>query len=401
MGAPPPLPVSPFRENYYVPPTNNTGGKRWAIGGVGAAILGVRLLLLCGRLSSDDSDFSSSYNPVTFPTYDPNAFAALFDASLANSFSPSAQHIVVGADGKAFWLDGAQVRAQVPDGEVESVGEAVPEAFTPAFGSALILTDKSLLWTANGDPDKFATDAIVAMPKTGGAPKIIVKDIDTPTGLISDGQNLWFTEPASGEGSGDGRDLMRVGVSGGTPVKVASWTARFELYETRQLAVNSTNIYFVGTLHDKEDDSIKSQHIDRVAKSGGKPQPIVTLPSGQTIETLIASDKSVYFTVSAGVGFSAEATELYRVPAGGGALTKIWANSLADGAIGDVVFDGKDVFVSHRAGSVWSISRVTDDTTTDLVGGLAREPHFGLTRDRIVWSTGIEISSQSKTTTVP
>ena len=232
-------PVSPFRENYYVPPTSNPSGKRWAFGGIGAAILGVRLLLLCGRVADSGSD-DYSYNPSSYPTYDPTAFGALFDASLVPSHSPSAQQIAVGADGRAYWLEGDQVTVQGHDSkdvlDPKALGKPIQGEFVPQYGATLVATDKSLLWAAGGRFDQGeVVSSIVAMPLAGGTPKVIVKNlVATPEGLTLDAQTLWFTEP----GDQDARNLMRVSTSGGTPTKIASWSDPFELRETLALAVD-------------------------------------------------------------------------------------------------------------------------------------------------------------------
>lgn len=392
---PQPPPLTPFRQNYYVPPTSSGSGKRWAFGGVGAAILGLRLLLMCGRLadSGSSNDYDYSYNPSTFPTYDPNAFAALFDAStLTPTFSPAAQHIVVARDGKAYWLDSGQVQVQAPGQEVQALGKPLAAELMPQFGSELVLADKSLVWVAGGDLDKGTTDSIVAMPLTGGAPKVIVKNVTSPEGLIADGANLWFTVI----GDDDKRSLMRAPSSGGVAVKIASWDSPFELSETHDLAVDAGWVYYVYTLHDADDETIKSQNIARVSKLGGKPERIVTLPSGEIVQQLVAGNKSLYFTTSTGL----DAQSLYKVPAGGGArvMAYHW-----EGGLGDFVVDGADVYASRHADGVWEIVRATnpDLPSNTMVSGLAREPHFGLTNESLVWSTGIETSSQSKVTSVP
>lgn len=399
---PAPPPVSPFRENYYVPPTSNPSGKRWAFGGIGAAILGVRLLLLCGRMADSGSD-DYSYNPSSYPTYDPTAFGALFDASLAPSHSPSAQQIAVGADGRAYWLEGDQVTVQGHDSkdvlDPKALGKPIQGEFVPQYGATLVATDKSLLWAAGGRFDQGeVVSSIVAMPLAGGTPKVIVKNlVATPEGLTLDAQTLWFTEP----GDHDARNLMRVSTSGGTPTKIASWSDPFELRETLALAVDASNVYFVQTTHDPKDDLVKSQTLSRVSKSGGKPTVLATLPEFEAVGVFATTKGGVFFTTtSEDDGIGGDTRRLYWVAAAGGAKTLLMQTT--SGTFGDVVADTDGVFLSRREDSTWNILRVGDDGgSTTRVSGLAREPHFGVSRYLLFWSTGTEVSSQRKSTSLP
>jgi hypothetical protein len=377
-----PAHTSPFRTNYYAPPPP-APGRRWAVGGgIGAALLGVRMLLLCGRVASSGSDSDYSYTPSTYPTFDPNTLAALFDASSFGlpTRTPPAQPIAVASDGTAYWWSYGAIEAQAPgQTKVKEVVTDVDTELQPSLDSDIAVSDKSLFWVTShaegGD--------LVSVARSGGKPRVISKDLTNPGTLLVDGASILVTVQGD---AADQRALVRIPAGGGAGVRLASWGDTSSL--AGSIASDGSSVYVVASAIAEDYSSF--QVIGRIPRSGGKMENIVTLPAGEHVDRVAAGGKNVYFTSS--VGVLDDATTLWKVPTGGGARSKVYTDEASDAALGDLVVTGGNVLLAHRADGVWRISRPGTKEGLDATP-LDREPHFAVTKDLLVWSTGSAVQS--------
>lgn len=384
--------MSPFRENYYVPPPPPTN-KRWAFGGIGAALLGVRLLLLCGRAASTSNDYDYTYTPPPLANYDPAALGFLLDASalhVPKTPSSYAKQFALAADGKAFFWGLDSIESQstaAADAAPKSLVTLDDGELAAVRDSDLAVVGDSLMWVTS----HFEDGKVVSMPRGGGTPKVLGGKLDALGELRSDGSSALVTASAS-DGSA-GRALYRI-TPAGARTEIARWS---DASPHEDLALGGSFAYFVYTSDDSGGSADWSHEtIAKVAKTGGAPKDVTKLHLDEYVSRLAATSASVYFTTSPSV--LSDASELFKADASGG-RTSVFKPDSPDAALGDLAVDGSDVYVAYRADGAWSIRRVASGSgapTGDLVAGLPTEPHFALSKDRLVWSTPAGLSSQAK-----
>jgi len=149
-------------------------------------------------------------------------------------------------DSTVFFGDGVNMRSVPKSGGTSTILAAA----TP---SQIALDSSAIYWTDGAG-------AVRKMPKTGGSPVTIATDTNSPSGVKTDGVNVYWSEFSS-----PGK-IWRVSVNGGTPVLLGTQV------NNRGVAIDptSSNVYW------GENVFVNAGRIDSAPANGGPPTNLVT-----------------------------------------------------------------------------------------------------------------------------
>jgi len=354
--------------NFNPPPRN---GGRWAVGGVGLALLGVRVLLLCARASSPSYDYS--YTPPTLPTSYGNddPFAALFDAGHASAKPALAVGpMALAAGDHAFYVDSHLQLTDATDPS-ESLGRAL--------ATDLAVTKDRVLWLQMLDGE------IDAVPRAGG-PKTHVATVAGATVLRADDAFAYVI--ADDDKNEDDRLVEKIALATGKATRLASVAGVVSALE-----VDGANVYVAWTV---DEGTASVYHVQRIGKSGGSAVDVTTFrgTDGETsaFEHVALGGGYMYYTRNGGID---------RVRLTGGTTDHVYTPKDGDFEdLGALAADGEGVYVAHRKNfGAWAVGRVQRPSAKveELVEALAVQPSsLAAGKTDVYYTTALGVSHMPK-----
>ena len=263
------------------------------------AVLGTDLLGASG-LAVDGSD-------VYWTTLD----GKLMKSSLDAPGTPLAEGLVspggVAVFGDTvFWTEQSRVVSMPKTGgpmTVVATGQSLPLA---------VVADASGVWWLNYGQGILAGSLVVS--RSGGAPEVVVEQIDTPSDLAMDGTHLYFGAALAKVGGQIVQGpLVRVPKAAGAPDLVAKG-----LHEPAGLAVDGARLYW---LEQVNDHSSFPGRLRAWQKSGGGPVDLASTADVLTLRVAV-DDRNAYVTGLQGTGTASHGV-LSRVALAGGPVTEL------------------------------------------------------------------------------
>ena len=349
-------PRSPYRApdpgpppSFNPPPRN---GGRWAVGGVGLALLGVRVLLLCARASSGPS-YDYSYTPPAMlpPSFDDDTLAALLDAGhyTTGTAKPveAVGPMVLAPGDHAFYVDHTLQLVDAADPS-QSLGRAL--------ATDLAVTKDRVLWLNMLDGE------IDAVPRAGG-PKTTVATLASATDLRADEASAYVvTDDDKDE---DGRAVQKVALATGKATHLASVKGLVSALE-----LDAGNVYVAWSATEA---TVTSYHVQRIGKSGGAAVDVTSFHVGDSetsaFEHVALGGGYMYYTRNGGID---------RVRLSGGSPEHVYAPK--DGEfddLGALAADGEGLYLAHRKNfGSWSVARIVraGGKVEELVESLVVQP---------------------------
>ncbi len=146
--------------------------------------------------------------------------------------------------------------------------------------SLITVAGKDLVW-ANLNIPPTGTKQIVALPREGGIPHVLVDVAGFPLALAADATSVYWVEA-----SPEGYNLLRAPIGGGAPARVGTAPARTMHRDNRdRIALDQTHVYWNAR-----------ESVARVAKGGGPVEEVVRLARGDVMSFAI-DDHDVYLAV--------------------------------------------------------------------------------------------------------
>lgn len=328
----------------FTPPPRN--GGRWAVGGVGLALLGVRVLLLCARASSSPS---YEFTPPTLPTsYGVDPFAALFDAGPATPTARAVGPMALASGDHAVYVDSHLQLVDAVDPS-HSLGRAL--------ATDLAVTKDRVIWLDMLDGE------IAAVPRAGGAKSTVAGALASPTNLRADDAFAYVVDDdAKNE---DHRAVEKIALGTGKVTRLASVAGVVSALE-----LDAAGVYIAWS---EADAGTTTYHLRRVPKSGGAGGDVTSFRAddaeGASFTYLAIGGGYVYYTHSGG---------LDRVRVTGGATEHVYTELDGDfDELGPLAADGEAVYFAHRLNfGSWSVARLVrpGGKVEELAEGLAVMP---------------------------
>jgi hypothetical protein len=143
--------------------------------------------------------------------------------------------------------------------------------------SLLTVAGQDLVW-ANLNVPPIGTAQIVALPREGGVPRVLVDVPGHPLALAADATSLYWVQDGP-----DGYRLFRASIGGGAPARVGTAPARPMHRDNRdRVALDQTHVYWNAR-----------ESVARVAKGGGPVEEVVRMARGDVMSFAI-DDSDVY-----------------------------------------------------------------------------------------------------------
>jgi Domain of unknown function (DUF5050) len=157
---------------------------------------------------------------------------ALTGGTVTSLASEAYSHDIVATSGLVYWTDQfTSSVAYVPVGG----GTTVTVASHQDVAYFMASDGKNVYWTNSAGADGGAVMK-VAVGADAGAPFELTAATNGPTGVTSDGTNVYF-------GSGSSAQVLKVGVNGGVPTTLVGGTS------VTRITVDSKNVYWTDYTH--------------------------------------------------------------------------------------------------------------------------------------------------------
>lgn len=337
-------PGAPEPPPSFTPPPRN--GGRWAVGGVGLALIGIRILLLCARASSSPS---YEFTPSTLPTsYGDDPFAALFDAGQAAPTARAVGPMALASGDHAVYVDSRLHLVDAADPS-HSLGRAL--------ATDLAVTKDRVIWLDMLDGE------IAAVPRAGGAKSTVADALVSPTNLRADEMFAYVVDDDAG--NEDNRAVEKIALGTGKVTQLASVAGVVSALE-----LDAASVYIAWSTADA---GTTTYHLRRVPKTGGVGGDVTTFRAddaeGASFTHMALGGGYVYYTHSG---------NLDRVRVTGGATEHVYAALDGDfDELGPLAADGEAVYFAHRMNfGSWSVARIVrpGGKVEELAQGLAVMP---------------------------
>lgn len=254
------------------------------------------------------------------------------------------------------------------EGTVSSVsrkGEAPPRVIAASQDRPVgIAVDSSnVYWVNQGSGDQ---GSVMKMSLSGGSPVSLATGESYPQEIAIDATNVYWSNYLS-RGS-----VVKVPIAGGTKVVLA---ADPNMVNTFAMAIDGTNAYWTNL----GDPEANNGSVMKVPLGGG---PLTTLASNMTaVHALAVYNGTVYF------GGWGKGQSVLKVGINGGALSTVMDNTFALA----LAFDATNLFVADLTGANYTITQVplagTARTTLVREGPPSGNFHLLLDAGNVFWTT--------------
>lgn len=367
-----PQPPDPGPPPSFTPPPAN--GGRWAIGGVGLALLGVRVFLLLARATSGSSDDYSDTPPTLPPSFDDDTLAALLDAG---RHTPTAAK-PVGAVGPMVLASGDH--AIYVDHSLQLIDATDPgQPLGRALATDLAVTKDRVLWLNVLDGE------IDAVPRAGGL-ETTVATLASATDLRADEAFAYVV--SEDDKDEDSRAIEKVALATGKATHLASVKGLVAALE-----LDAANVYVAWSATEA---TTTTYHVQRIAKGGGAAVEVTTFHAS-------ASETSTFEHVAVGAGYMYYTRNgaIDRLRVSGGFPERVYAPK--DGEfdeLGALAADGEGLYFAHRKNfGSWSVARIVraGGKVEELVESLAVQPStLAAGKTDVYYTTAIGVSHMPK-----
>jgi hypothetical protein len=355
--------VSPFGGSNYAAPSGTP--KRWVgLPVIGIAILGIRLLLLCGRVSSPSYTPSYNYQPYNLPLPMPTA------AAKAPVVVPGP--LAVSKESDVVWFAGKTLHRRDAANKESTLLVTAPTA--AASLDSLAVGGNRACWIADHSSvycvEDTRTMAQARLLFAGSA-------IDD---LRVDADGAYFVEE-SWKNSDTAYTLARVDFRTRTRTELLTSTG------VHHLVLDGASLYFVGGK--KSVSGTGEVTISRVAKTGGTPKTLA-VPK-ETPERLVVQGDDIFFTAPGGVEADYAMT-LHRMPKAGGTPTRV--NLAEESLEGDFAVNDKSIYFVGTGDALYRVAR-SGGTPAELTSVTARVSRLALNKKTIEYTPVGQLTPQS------
>ncbi|CAN5509472.1 hypothetical protein BH09MYX1_BH09MYX1_33290 [soil metagenome] len=369
--APPPLPPDDL------PPTpKNTG--RWAAGGIGIALLGLRACLLFGDTGhSSYSDYGSTN--FGLPAFDPLAGIYLDGGAAIPMPKPplGGGHIAVGK--------GDTLVVNDSNGEIQDdLGNTVCAGYCTT--SDIVVVGSRVFWLT------ALNEELRAAPLSGDKPPEKVAELSNPdSSIATDGTSIYVVcDFANDEGH---RAIVKVDPTTGKQTKLASVAGSID-----DLRISGGRAYFTWI----ETGDHGTRHLQSVSTWGGAVSKLAESVMLDDAASITGAVGGGYYYVAYG-DFSIP-EHIGRVPIAGGAFQVLY-DAPPEELLGAITADASGLYVARRAEGGWTISHLVMGSgatpkldVTDLIEPMSFTPRSLTARSKdLVFASALGITHAPKT----
>jgi hypothetical protein len=230
---------------------------------------------------------------------------------------------------------------------------------------AIAVDDTSVYWSQSGascQPGCYGS--VSKISKCGGAPVVLAAQENLPTGLVSDGKNVYWADLAVDNGAGGtvNGSVRFVSVDGGTPDTLAPGVA------PNKIAMDDTNIYWAEN----------GGGLFRSTKLSGSTTQLATGP----VAVIATDGAKVYWTTAAGGYTVGSVKEIARD--GGTVITLASSDTQPTG----IAVDGVNVYWANRSGGTIMSVPIAGGTPVPLATGLSNPGSVATDGLNVYWTSG-------------